>query len=132
MYWIGHSNIYIIEEITSDHTIIAGFELNTYTVTFYSQDAVYTTYTSTHGSNVNAPAVPVREGYIFQNWYTEPACLNAVVFPYLLNGNVAFYAGWTDESVIPSEHAVTVAPVSGGLASVTTDAAVGLATEEIP
>jgi|GEM_PF-6239367 len=40
------------------------------------------------------PQPPVREGLTFMGWFQEPALLNAVVFPVLIQGDITCYASF--------------------------------------
>ncbi len=55
--------------VTSDLTITAQYQLKTYTVTFKDWDGtVLKTQTLKSGENAKAPTDPTREGYIFIGW----------------------------------------------------------------
>jgi uncharacterized repeat protein (TIGR02543 family) len=98
---------------------------NTLTITFVSDDSTYTTVSALSGTAINAPAAPTKANYTFNGWYSDQALANQVTFPYTVNGNVTLYAKWTDNS--PTANTVTIAPVVGGTATVTTDAPNGRA-----
>ncbi len=40
---------------------------------------------------------PVREGYVFVDWYADADCLIAYDFSTVITGDVTLYAGWTPE-----------------------------------
>jgi hypothetical protein len=59
-------------EVTSDLTVTAQYEINTYTVTFVDHDSeVLGTDEVEHGNGATAPADPEREGYSFTGWDTD-------------------------------------------------------------
>ncbi len=60
------------DEITSDLTVEATFDLQHFTVTFYDEDySVLDTQTIAYGSGATAPADPKKEGYTFIGWSHE-------------------------------------------------------------
>jgi hypothetical protein len=46
----------------------AQFSVNSYTLTFYSDNTVYDTITQDYGTSVTAPEDPVKQGYSFTGW----------------------------------------------------------------
>ncbi len=47
------------------------------------------------GTQISMPTdKPTRDGYKFTGWYLDPACTQAATFPYTLNMNAEFFAGW--------------------------------------
>ena len=50
------------------------------------------TVTKTKG--LTYPELPVREGYIFRGWFTEPECVNVFDFTQTLKNDATLYAGW--------------------------------------
>uniref|UniRef100_UPI0018906864 Ig-like domain-containing protein n=1 Tax=Aliidiomarina indica TaxID=2749147 RepID=UPI0018906864 len=59
-------------EITSDLTVTAEYEINTYTVTFINYDgAELKVQEVAHGEAATAPSDPTREGYTFTGWDPE-------------------------------------------------------------
>lgn len=49
-----------------------------------------------HGTKLSAPTTPTRIGYSFGGWYTDVDCNTQASFPYTVNGDVTFYAKWTN------------------------------------
>lgn len=43
---------------------------------------------------VEAPTNPEKDDFIFSGWYSEPACINLVEFPYTVTCNTVFYPRW--------------------------------------
>ena len=57
------------DNVTSNLTVTAQYEIKTYTVTFVDWDGTeLKTETVNHGSSATAPADPTREGYTFAGW----------------------------------------------------------------
>ena len=56
------------DEVTSDLTVTAQFELNKYTVTFMSDGNVYDEQTVEHGSSATEPVSPEKAGHTFVKW----------------------------------------------------------------
>jgi uncharacterized repeat protein (TIGR02543 family) len=56
------------------------------------------------GSTVTPPAVPVRAGHTFRNWYTNAATTTVFNFGTPITDDLTLYAGWTlgnpDEPVV--------------------------------
>lgn len=54
--------------VTSNLTVNAVYEINTYTVSFYAGETLIEAVTVNHGNDAIAPNVPQKEGYAFQSW----------------------------------------------------------------
>jgi len=73
--------------VTGNMTVLAQWEINTYTVTFKNHDGtVLKTGAVAHGSGAPAPAAPIRAGYTFTGW--------DVSF-HNVTGNLTVTAQWT-------------------------------------
>ena len=58
--------------MNDDYSILANFEIKTYTVTFEDWDGIeLDTQTVDHGDDATAPADPERDGYNFIGWDTD-------------------------------------------------------------
>ncbi len=58
-----------LDAVTADMTLVAEFEINTYTVRFFGVDGSIDEQTVEHGSSATVPtAIPEREGYEFDGW----------------------------------------------------------------
>lgn len=72
----------------------------TYTVTYnynYEGAPAATTQQVREGGTATKPADPTRDGYTFDDWFTDAACTegNEVDFTAAITSNVTYYAGWT-------------------------------------
>lgn len=88
---------YTFYNVSSDITIDYAYTSATYTATFMSQGVVFDTVSGIPGgTSVNAPATnPEMEHYIFTGWYTDVTLSTPANFPYSMNANTTFYAGFT-------------------------------------
>jgi uncharacterized repeat protein (TIGR02543 family)/LPXTG-motif cell wall-anchored protein len=74
-----------------------------YTVNFDSQGgSLVDSQTGMNiGDKVTEPAIPTREGYYFDGWYTEAECVTAWNFEDdTISGNMTLYAKWTKEIIV--------------------------------
>jgi len=78
--------------VTGPVTLDAQWATTSYTVTFNADNGTEaTTATVAHGSAVEAPAAPEKEGFIFAGWYNGE---NAYDFEAAVVGNVDLIAKW--------------------------------------
>ncbi len=63
------------DTVSSDITLKAKFEKNSYTITFTNGDSVSEVNIS-HGAKITEPEKPTRENYIFLGWYNGDAAWN--------------------------------------------------------
>ncbi|MBP5193532.1 MAG: InlB B-repeat-containing protein, partial [Clostridia bacterium] len=77
-----------------------------YTVTF-NTDGATTANTVSGGSKVAKPSDPVKDGYAFYGWYTDPNYRNAFNFDTLITGNITLYARLVPTSVAADEFQIT-------------------------
>ena len=90
-YEVGAS--YTVE---SDITLFAVWNLQPYTVNFYSNGgSVVQSQSVTYGSRAVRPADPVRNGYKFLGWFSDTGLMETYDFSGLVTGNVALYAKWS-------------------------------------
>ena len=61
-------------------------DINTYNAIFESDGAVYQTVPTQFGAEIQVPAPPDKEGYVFEGWLPEPGTMGA--------GNEVFVAQW--------------------------------------
>jgi uncharacterized repeat protein (TIGR02543 family) len=79
-----------------DLTLIAQWSINTYTITFNSNEGSdLTSITQDYNTNVTAPSEPTRTGYSFSGWFSDTALENAYTFSTISANNITLYAKWT-------------------------------------
>lgn len=54
------------------------------------------------GSTASAPSEPVREGWIFTGWFTDPSCQTPFSFLTPVTSDLILYAGWVEENAFTS------------------------------
>ena len=59
-----------------DIVITGSFTINSYSITYIIDDAVYQTETMNYGATITPPTAPQRDGYIFE-WINVPATMPA-------------------------------------------------------
>ena len=86
-------------EVTSDITLYAGWDTNTYTVTFYANGhgtapGAQTVY---YGDSAEQPSKPSATGYTFGGWYTNSDCTDVSKYDFdsEITSDVDLYAKWT-------------------------------------
>jgi uncharacterized repeat protein (TIGR02543 family) len=88
------------DKVTSDTTLYAKWNINSYTVTFMSNGSKAGEQSIQFGSTVAAPAAPTRTGYTFGGWYRDAAFTNAWNFASnTVTSDTTLYAKWSAESV---------------------------------
>ena len=83
--------------VTSDFTLYAGWDLNSYTVTFHpnGHGTAPADQTIFYGASANKPVDLSATGYAFGGWYTESACVNSYSFNSAVTSDIELYAKWT-------------------------------------
>lgn len=84
---------------TSEKTSSSVEEDTTCTVTFdlnYDGGGTYQTLEVEPNSNVTRPDDPTRDGYVFENWYTEATCENVFDFDTAISDDITIYANWSE------------------------------------
>ncbi len=91
---------FAIDVVTSDMTLYAKWSINSYTVTFKSNNGSTTrSVTVNYGSTVTKPANPVRAGYKFIGWYKESTLTTMWNFTTgIITANMTLYAKWSINS----------------------------------
>jgi len=93
------TNVYDIGEsfiVESDITLFAVWNLQPYTVNFYSNGgSAVQSQSVTYGSITTRPADPVRNGYKFVGWYINTGLTDVYNFSNTVTGNVTLYAKWS-------------------------------------
>ncbi|MDL2260739.1 InlB B-repeat-containing protein [Methanimicrococcus sp. OttesenSCG-928-J09] len=62
------------------------------------EDTVYLNKPVPRYGTVSEPEPPVKEGYKFGGWYTEPACINKFDFDTRIPSKTTLYAKWVPTS----------------------------------
>ena len=104
------------DAVTASITLYAKW-IAVFTVSFDSQGgSAVASQTIPNGSNAASPEEPTREGYQFEGWYKEAACINAWDFEKdAITANITLFAKWTvveEEPEDPKEDIISVAGVS--------------------
>ncbi|MDR0289513.1 MAG: InlB B-repeat-containing protein [Treponema sp.] len=96
--------------ITANTAVYAKFSINTYTVTFTDGSTVLSalTQTVTHGGSVIRPDDPAKDGYIFDNWYSNSNLSAVYNFTAPVTADIALYAKWAFE--LPIQNLNLVVP----------------------
>ncbi|WP_167540091.1 InlB B-repeat-containing protein [Bifidobacterium thermophilum] len=82
-------------EIPQDSTLVADWNISTYTVSFDSVGgSSVPSQTVEYGSKVSRPKDPVRAGYAFQGWYTARSGGSKYDFGKPVTGGLTLYARW--------------------------------------
>ena len=102
-----------------DVTVIGGFTVNNYTVTYIVDGEVYKTESITYGSTITAAESPVKEGHTFSGWSSVPSTMpakdvtvsgsftiNTYTITYIVNGELYKTESYTYGSVITAESPV--------------------------
>lgn len=64
-------------------------------VIFMSDDDVYLQKPVARYARVSVPEQPVKDGYVFDGWYTEAECVNKFDFDTRIPSKTIVYAKWT-------------------------------------
>lgn len=64
----------------------------------YDEDTVYTNKPVARYARVSEPEPPVKDGYTFGGWYTEPECINKFDFDTRIPSKTTLYAKWIPSS----------------------------------
>lgn len=95
----AQSNYDFNTPVTSDVTLTAQWETNSYTVAFDSMGGTdVAEATVAHGGNVVSPTDPTKDGYDFGGWYTDAACTGAYSFGDEVTSSFTLYAKWNAKS----------------------------------
>lgn len=85
--------------ITSNRTLYAHWQVNSYDVKFVSNGTTIITQTVEHGGKVSIPTQPVLEGYTFKGWSLTPqtpGTITGSVFDFntAITADITLYAMW--------------------------------------
>ncbi|MDD3382875.1 MAG: leucine-rich repeat protein, partial [Bacilli bacterium] len=87
--------------LEQDYTLFAKWEINTYIVSFETNGGeVLDSITVPYKTEIDAPVDPVKEGYIFMDWYVDEVCLVKYSFYDEVISDFTLYAKWTQ---VPTE-----------------------------
>ena len=95
--------------VTSDVTVYAKWEANTYVVTFAPNGGSrVAAQRVAYGGKAKRPADPTRRGHSFKGWYSDKALTKAYDFSTPVTGDVTVYARWKADT-----HTVSFDPEGG-------------------
>ena len=84
----------ITTQIGNDLTLYAQWREQAATVTFMSNDSIYTTVSVPIGQTVSMPDDPTLYGYTFKGWYTDNTLVTEFDTSTLITGDMTLYAKW--------------------------------------
>lgn len=97
--------------VTSDVTLYAVWEIETYTITFRKNipgasvvNDLVSRLTVRSDEQVTAPADPEREGFIFVGWYDAPQDGLKAEFPASVTSSRTYYAHWKAPETTPADN----------------------------
>ncbi len=97
--------------VTSDVTLYAVWEIETYTITFRKNipgasavNDLVSRFTVRSDEQVTAPADPEREGFIFVGWYDAPQDGLKAEFPASVTSSRTYYAHWKTPEMEPENN----------------------------
>ena len=140
VYMVGDAKYYFAGwSETNNGPVVADLGVATKDITFYAQWSMAPQYKVifnvqghgeapadnlvAEGEHTTAPEEPTANGYVFEGWYTEPACTNKYNFQTLVNSSITLYAKWN-----PIVYNITY-NVNGGLNNVANPATYTIETE---
>ena len=105
----------ITTQIGNEITLYAQWEEQAATVTFMSNDSVYTTVSVPIGQTVSMPDDPTLYGYTFKGWFTDNTFVTEFDPSTLITGDMTLYAKWEGNLEFTTDPIAdgTVTPVSG-------------------
>lgn len=84
--------------VKGDLTLVAVWDINTYTVTFYNEDgtSIYSTTSANHGQQFSSVVQPTLEktGHVLTGWSTEKGSTKAYDSSKAIEGNMNLYPIW--------------------------------------
>ncbi|MDE6660838.1 MAG: InlB B-repeat-containing protein [Anaeroplasmataceae bacterium] len=87
-------------KITSDITLYAHFDIQTFTVTFMDGNTKLSEETVEYNSTVAIPSNPTKAGWIFKGWSTNENTLVAFNFNTKITSNTTIYAYFVEEFTV--------------------------------
>lgn len=96
---IGGNDAYELNTpVKGDLTLVAVWDINTYTVTFYNEDgtSIYSTTSANHGQQFSSVVQPTPEktGHVLIGWATEKGSTTAYDSSKAIEGNMNLYPIW--------------------------------------
>lgn len=90
--------------VTKDITLYARWTIAEYTVTFNTNGgSEVESQPVAKGSKVQRPLPPTKDGFVFDNWYTDIALTQVYDFDTQVTGNLTLYANWIKAEAITKE-----------------------------
>ncbi len=111
--------------LVTDIQIKAVFEKQKFTVTFKDGTSTLSTATLTYGEKISKPNDPVKNGYRFNGWYSDPEFDHPFVFDSEIEGDTTIYANFIQEFTVSvtSGTADMTKAIAGETVTVTADTA---------
>lgn len=93
----GNIYSFLLNDTITVNLNIGEPEPESYTVTFESNGgSAVDSFSGYTGDFVEAPGVPLKDGYTFDGWYTDIELTQQVTWPFTINeADVIFYAMWS-------------------------------------
>ena len=83
--------------IGDEVTLTASWIVPSSTITFWSNDSVYTSLTVNTGSTATPPEDPEMDGMVFLGWFTDQSCNEPFDWTTKIDSDIDLYAGWEEE-----------------------------------
>ena len=94
----GNDTYELNTPVKGDLTLVAVWDINTYTVTFYNEDgtSIYSTTSANHGQQFSSVVQPTPEktGHVLIGWSTEKGSTTAYDSSKAIEGNLKLYPIW--------------------------------------
>ena len=90
------TNRYVFDTVEAENiTLYAKWTINTYTITFESNEgSIVHAVTEDYNNVLSEPADPTKTGYTFSGWYRDALFTNRYVFDTVEAENITLYAKW--------------------------------------
>lgn len=89
--------------INQSINLFANWILKDYVITFETNGGnQIEPLVANHGSDITEPTIPSKNGYTFDNWYSDPECTVPFVFSKMPNEDLTLYAKW-----LPNQYTIT-------------------------
>ncbi len=103
-------------KITEAQTLYAKWDINSYTVTFNSNDgSAVASQNVNYNSTATAPAAPTKTGYTFGGWYSDSDLATAFNFATPITADITLYAKWTPKTPVSIAEAPQSAIYDGAI-----------------